>query len=184
MKLDSKEFEEKMKKSIDAYEAALALIRAGQANPLLVSKVTFEYYGAPTPLTNMADVKVTDAKTVTIIPYDPSTLKAMEKALLASDIGITPNNDGRALRLVFPQPTEERRRELVKQIQKLGEDAKVAVRNIRRDANELCKKLKKDVKMTEDEQKSSEKAVQDLTDKYIKVIDEVTARKSKEIMSI
>ena len=132
----------------------------------------------------MADVKVTDAKTVTITPYDPSTLKAMERALLASDIGITPANDGRALRLVFPQPTEERRKEIVKQVQKMGEDAKVAIRNIRRDANDVCKKLKKDSEMTEDEQKASEKAVQDLTDKYIKEIDEIVAKKSKEIMSI
>lgn len=132
----------------------------------------------------MADVKASDAKTVTIAPYDPSTLKAMEKAILASDIGITPVNDGRVIRLVFPQPTEERRKELVKQVQKLGEEAKVAVRNIRRDANDVCKKMKKDSEMTEDEQKASEKAVQDLTDKYIKVIDDVVARKSKEIMSI
>ena len=113
-----------------------------------------------------------------------SFLKAMERALLASDIGITPANDGRALRLVFPQPTEERRKEIVKQVQKLGEDAKVAVRNIRRDANDVCKKLKKDSEMTEDEQKASEKAIQDLTDKFIKEIDEIVAKKSKEIMSI
>ena len=184
MKLDTKAYEEKMKKSISAFESDLDVIRAGQANPQLVNRVTFEYDGAPTPITNMADVKASDAKTVTIAPYDPSTLKAMEKAILASDIGITPVNDGRVIRLVFPQPTEERRKELVKQVQKLGEEAKVAVRNIRRDANDVCKKMKKDSEMTEDEQKASEKAVQDLTDKYIKVIDDVVARKSKEIMSI
>lgn len=184
MKLDTKAYEEKMKKSISAFESDLDVIRAGQANPQLVNRVTFEYYGVPTPITNMADVKASDAKTVTIAPYDPSTLKAMEKAILASDIGITPVNDGRVIRLVFPQPTEERRKELVKQVQKLGEEAKVAVRNIRRDANDVCKKMKKDSEMTEDEQKASEKAVQDLTDKYIKVIDDVVARKSKEIMSI
>ena len=184
MKLDTKAYEEKMQKSISSFSGELDVIRAGQANPQLVNRVSFEYYGAPTPITNMADVKVTDAKTVTITPYDPSTLKAMERALLASDIGITPANDGRALRLVFPQPTEERRKEIVKQVQKLGEDAKVAVRNIRRDANDVCKKLKKDSEMTEDEQKASEKAIQDLTDKFIKEIDEIVAKKSKEIMSI
>ena len=184
MKLDTKAYEEKMQKSISSFRGELDVIRAGQANPQLVNRVSFEYYGAPTPITNMADVKVTDAKSVTITPYDPSTLKAMERALLASDIGITPANDGRALRLVFPQPTEERRKEIVKQVQKMGEDAKVAIRNIRRDANDVCKKLKKDSEMTEDEQKASEKAVQDLTDKYIKEIDEIVAKKSKEIMSI
>lgn len=184
MKLDTKAYEEKMKKSIASFESDLDVIRAGQANPQLVNRVTFEYYGAPTPITNMADVKASDAKTVTIAPYDPSTLKAMERAILASDIGITPVNDGRVIRLVFPQPTEERRKELVKQVQKMGEEAKVAVRNIRRDANDFCKKMKKDSEMTEDEQKTSEKAVQDLTDKYIKVVDDVVAKKSKEIMSI
>lgn len=184
MKLDNKQYEERMKKSIASFEEGLDNIRAGRANPMLVSGVSFEYYGAPTPINTMADVKATDAKTVTIVPYDPSTLKAMEKALLASDIGITPANDGRAIRLVFPQPTEERRKELAKQVQKAGEDAKVAVRNIRRDANDKCKKLKKDGEMTEDEQKTSEKDVQDLTDKYIKVVEDITARKVKEIMEI
>lgn len=184
MKLDVKNYEEKMQKTIAAYEANLANIRAGQANPTLINKINFEYYGSPTPVNTMADVKATDAKTVTITPFDPSTLKAIEKAILASDIGITPANDGRVIRLVFPQPTEERRREIVKQIQKSGEEAKVAVRNIRRDANEQCKKMKKDGEMTEDEQKTSEKSVQDMTDKYIKLVDELTDKKSKAIMSI
>ena len=184
MKLDVKAYEEKMQKSLASYEANLANIRAGQANPTLISKINFEYYGSPTPVNTMADVKATDAKTVTITPFDPSTLKAIEKAILASDIGITPANDGRVIRLVFPQPTEERRKEIVKQIQKSGEDAKVVIRNIRRDANEQCKKLKKDGEMTEDEQKASEKSVQDMTDKYIKLVDEVTDKKSKAIMSI
>jgi ribosome recycling factor len=184
MKLDCKSYEEKMKKSIDSYENALSLIRAGRANPMLVSGISFEYYGAPTPINTMADVKATDSKTVTITPYDMSTLKAMEKAILASDIGITPANDGRVIRLVFPQPTEERRKELKKQVQKMGEDAKVIIRNIRRDANDECKKLKKDSQMTEDEQKTSEKAVQDLTDKYIKQLDAITVKKEKEIMQI
>ena len=184
MKLNTKDFEEKMKKALSVYEENLGSIRAGQANAAVVSKVNFEYWGAPTPLTSMADVRVADAKTLTITPYDASTLKAMEKAILASDVGITPTNDGKVIRLVFPQPTEERRRELAKQVQKMGEDAKVAIRNIRRDANDLCKKMKKDGEMTEDEQKASEKSVQDLTDKYIKDIDGITAKKEKEIMQI
>ena len=184
MKLNTKDFEEKMKKSIAAYEENLSVIRAGQANTAVLNKINFEYWGAPTPLNSMADIRVADAKTVTVTPYDGSTLKEMEKAILASDLGITPTNDGKIIRIVFPQPTEERRRELVKQLQKLGEEAKVAIRNIRRDANDLCKKMKKDGEMTEDEQKSSEKSVQDLTDKYIKEIDAITAKKEKEIMQI
>ena len=184
MKLNTKDYEEKMKKSIAAYEENLSVIRAGQANTAVLNKINFEYWGAPTPLNSMADIRVADAKTVTITPYDGSTLKEMEKAILASDLGITPTNDGKIIRIVFPQPTEERRRELVKQLQKLGEDAKVAIRNIRRDANDLCKKMKKDGEMTEDEQKSSEKSVQDLTDKYIKEIDAITSKKEKEIMQI
>ena len=184
MKLNTKDFEEKMKKSIAAYEENLSVIRAGQANTAVLNKISFEYWGAPTPLNSMADIRVADAKTVTITPYDGSTLKEMEKAILASDLGITPTNDGKVIRIVFPQPTEERRRELVKQLQKMGEDAKVAIRNIRRDANDLCKKMKKDGEMTEDEQKASEKSVQDLTDKYIKEIDAITSKKEKEIMQI
>ena len=174
----------KMEKCIHSLEHELSTIRAGRANPMLVNGINFEYYGAPTPINTMADVKATDSKTVTITPYDMSTLKAMEKAILASDIGITPANDGRVIRLVFPQPTEERRKELVKQVQKEGENAKVAVRNIRRDAIDKCKKMKKDGEMTEDEQKASEKSIQDLTDKYVKEIDGVTAKKEKEIMQV
>ena len=184
MKINTQEHEEKMKKAIVAFESNLSTIRAGQANPAVLAKVSFEYYGAPTLLNTMADIKVTDSKTIAIMPYDGTTLKAMEKAILASDIGITPTNDGKIIRLVFPQPTEERRRELTKQVDKMGEDAKVAVRNIRRDAMELCKKMKKNSEMTEDEQKSYEKLIQDLTDKYIKTIEEVTARKTKEVMAI
>ena len=184
MKINTTEHEEKMKKAIVAFESNLSTIRAGQANPAVLNRVTFEYYGAPTPLNTMADIKVTDSKTIAIMPYDASTLKAMEKAILASDVGITPTNDGKIIRLVFPQPTEERRRELSKQVDKMGEDAKVAVRNIRRDAMELCKKMKKNSEMTEDEQKASEKLIQDLTDKYIKNIEDITARKVKEVMAI
>ena len=184
MKLNTKDFEVKMQKTIAAYQENLTVIRAGQANTAVLAKVSFEYWGAPTLISSMADIRVADTKTVTITPYDASTLKAMEKAILASDVGITPTNDGKVIRLVFPQPTEERRKELVKQIQKMGEDAKVAIRNVRRDANDLCKKLKKDGEMTEDEQKASEKSVQDLTDKYIKDVDAVTSKKEKEIMQI
>jgi ribosome recycling factor len=184
MKLDTKEFETKMQKAVAAYQENLSVIRAGQANTAVIAKVTFEYWGAPTLITSMADVRVVDSKTLTISPYDATTLKEMEKAILASDVGITPTNDGKVIRLIFPQLTEERRKELVKQVQKMGEDAKVAVRNIRRDANDLCKKMKKDSEMTEDEQKTSEKAIQDLTDKYIKEVDAVTSKKEKEIMQI
>lgn len=184
MKINTNEHEEKMKKAIIAFESNLSTIRAGQANPAVLSKVSFEYYGAPTLLSTMADIKVTDAKTIAIMPYDASTMKAIEKAILASDVGITPTNDGKVIRLVFPQPTEERRKELAKQVDKMGEDAKVAIRNIRRDAMELCKKMKKNSEMTEDEQKASEKLIQDLTDKYVKNIEEITARKSKEVMAI
>lgn len=184
MKLDCTEFEAKMKKSVSAYESALADIRAGRANPGLLDKIDVDYYGAPTKINQMAEVKVSDARTIVITPWDGSTMKKIEKAILASDLGITPQNDGKVIRLSFPQLTEERRRELTKQVSKLGEDAKVAVRNIRREANELSKKQKKDGDMTEDELKASDKAVQDLTDKYIKNIDEVTARKNKELMEI
>lgn len=173
-----------MQKSVNAYSSNLSTIRASQANTAIVSKVTFEYYGAPTKLTDMASVAVTDPKTLTISPYDRSTLKAMVKAILASDIGITPMDDGSVIRLVFPPLTQEHRKELAKQIQKMGEEARVAIRNIRRDANDAIKKLKKDGEMTEDEQKAGEKSVQDLTDRYIKEIDSITAAKDKEIMQL
>lgn len=184
MKLNTKDYEEKMKKSLASLEETLSSVRAGRANAGVLSRVTFDYWGTPTPITTMADVRVTDAKTLTITPFDAKSLKDMEKAILASDIGITPQNDGKVLRMVFPQPTEERRRELKKQVQKYGEDAKVAIRNIRRDANDACKAQKKDGSMTEDEQKASEKAIQDLTDKYIKQVDAIAAAKEKEIMEI
>ena len=184
MKLNTKTTEEKMQKSVAAYESNLSTIRASQANSAVVSKVTFEYYGAPTRIVDMASVAVTDPKTLTITPYDRSTLKAMVKAILASDIGITPTDDGSVIRLIFPQLTEEHRKTLAKQIQKMGEEARVAIRNVRREANDEIKKMKKHGEMTEDEQKASEKSVQDVTDKYIKQIDEITAKKEKEIMQI
>ena len=184
MKFNTKPTEERMQKSIDVYETNLSTIRASQANGAIVSKVTFDYYGAQTRLTDMASVAVTDPKTLTITPYDRSTLKAMVKAILTSDVGITPTDDGSVIRLVFPPLTEEHRKGLGKQIQKMGEEARVAIRNIRRDANDEIKKLKKDGQMTEDEQKAGEKSVQDITDKFIKLIDSITSKKEKEIMQI
>lgn len=184
MKFDTTHTKEKMQKSVAAYESNLSTIRASQANAAIVSKVTFEYYGTPTKIVDMASVSVTDPKTLTISPYDRSTLKEMVKAIYASDIGITPTDDGTVIRLIFPQLTEEHRKSLAKQIQKMAEEARVAIRNIRRDANEEIKKAKKDGEMTEDEQKSSEKSVQDLTDSFIKEIDAITTKKEKEIMQI
>ena len=184
MKLDTKEFEVKMKKSIDSYEYELDGVRAGRANPNVLSRINVDYYGSPTPINQIGSVSVPDARTIVIQPWDTTTLKGIEKALLASDIGVTPANDGKVIRLVFPQLTEDRRKELKKQVSKLGEDAKVAVRNIRRDAMDKCKDMKKNSEMTEDEQKASEKNIQDLTDKYIKEIDVITAAKEKEIIEI
>jgi len=184
MKLNTKDFEEKMGKAIVAYEQNISSIRAGQANASVLSRVTVEYYGTPTNISDLANIRVADSKTLTISPYDASIVKAIEKAILASDIGITPTNDGKIIRLIFPQLTEERRKELRKQVLKEGEDAKVAIRNIRRDAMDLAKKLKKDGELTEDDLKSAEKSIQDLTDKYIKNVDTVTAKKEKEIMEI
>lgn len=184
MKIDAKEFEEKMKRTVQVYSSELASIRAGKASVSVLDKVTVDYYGAPSAINQIAEVKAADARTLVIQPWDASMLKTIEKAIVVSDIGIQPANDGKVLRLVFPQLTEERRKELTKQTAKMGEEAKVAVRNIRRDANEKCKLMKKNGEMTEDEQKASEKSVQDLTDKYIKEVDAITAAKDKEIMSI
>ena len=184
MNFDTKPTEAKMQKSIAAYSENLATIRAGRANASVLSKVTVDYYGVATPINQVAEVKASDARTLKIQPWDASTLKNIEKAILASDVGITPQNDGKIIRLTFPQLTEERRREIIKQIAKHGEEAKVAVRNIRREANDKCKEMKKSGEMNEDEIKQSEKRIQDLTDKYIKEIDAITEDKNKEIMSI
>lgn len=184
MKLDTKEFETKMQKSINAYKENLSTIRAGRANPDVLKKINVDYYGSPTPISSIAEIKVSDARTIVITAWDKSIMRGIEKAILTSDLGINPQNDGSCIRLSFPPTTEERRRELSKQIAKLGEDTKVAVRNIRRDANDKVKASKKDGTMTEDEAKQSDKLVQDLTDKYIKEIDSVTAAKTKEIMEI
>ena len=184
MKLDTKDYEARMKKSLASYSENLSTIRAGRANPDVLKKITVDYYGAPSPIASIAEVKVTDARTITITAWDKSIMKGIEKAILTSDLGINPQNDGSVIRLSFPPTTEERRRELTKQISKLGEDAKVAIRNIRRDANDKVKADKKNSVMTEDEAKASDKLVQDLTDKYIKEVDNVTASKTKEIMEI
>ncbi len=184
MKLDCKEFEEKMKKSVASYTYELTTIRAGRANPALLDKVTVEYYGTPTQINQMAEVKVTDARTITIMPWDASTCKSIEKAIQVADIGINPQSDGKVIRLLFPALTEEIRKDLTKQVDKMGEEAKVAIRNIRRDANDKSKAMKKNGEMTEDELKQADKTVQDLTDKYIKEIDGITQSKKKEIMEV
>ena len=184
MKLDVKDFERKMQKSIEAYENELKSIRAGRANPGVLDKITVDYYGSPTQITSVAQVSVPDARTITITPWDKTMLKTIEKAIQVSELGINPQNDGVMLRLNFPPLTEERRKELAKDISKKGEAAKVALRNIRRDANDKCKELKKAGTMTEDDQKASEKEIQDLTDKYVKLMDKVTDAKTKEIMEI
>lgn len=184
MNYSTKNLEEKMEKSIASYESVLNTIRASQANAGVLSHISFEYYGSPTPINTMADIRTSDARTLTITPYDASTLKAIEKAIQMSDIGINPMNDGKVIRLVFPQLTEERRREIKKQVQKYAEEAKVALRNLRRDANDDVKKQKKDGLLTEDDQKAAEKAIQDVTDKNIKRIEVISEKKEKEIMEI
>ncbi len=184
MKLDTKEFEAKMQKSVQSFESELASIRAGRANPAVLDRINVDYYGSPTAINGVATVSVPDARTIAITPWDMSLLKQIEKAINASDLGIQPQNDGKTIRLNFPPLTEDRRKDLVKQIQKMTEDAKVAIRNIRRDANDKAKDMKKKSEMTEDELKSSEKSIQDLTDKYIKSLEAVSAAKEKEVMSI
>ena len=184
MKLDTKEYEGKMIKSVSSYRENLSTIRAGKANPDVLKKIEVEYYGSPTAISSIAEIKVTDARTISITAWDKSAMKGIEKAILTSDLGIHPQNDGSCIRLTFPPMTEERRKELSMQVAKLGEDAKVAIRNIRRDANDKTKLMKKNSEMTEDEAKSSDKVIQDLTDKYIKEIDTLTAAKTKEIMEI
>lgn len=184
MKFDIKEFETKMKKSIASYSENLATIRAGRANPEVLKRVNVDYYGSPTPISSIAEIKVTDARTIVITAWDKSAMKGIEKAILTSDIGINPQNDGSAIRLCFPPTTEERRKELTKQVSKMGEDAKVAIRNVRREANDKVKAMKKDSELTEDEAKLADKNIQDMTDKFIKEVDTVTAAKSREIMEI
>ena len=175
---------EKMSKSLNSLGNELASIRAGRANPAILDKVMVDYYGAPTPITQMAAISVAEARILVIQPWDATSLKAIEKAILASDVGITPTNDGKALRLAFPQLTEERRKDLCKSIKKYGEECKVAIRSIRRDSIEKFKAMKKNSEITEDDMKDCEKKVQDLTDKFCADVDKEIAAKEKEIMSI
>lgn len=174
----------KMEKCIKSLEHEYSTIRAGRANPAVLDKVTVDYYGTPTPIQQMAAISVSEARNLVITPWDITQLKAIEKAILASDIGINPSNDGKALRLSFPQLTEERRKEIVKQISKTGEDAKITIRNVRRDTLEKFKTQKKNNEITEDDMKSFEKDIQKMTDKFVDEIDKVAAAKEKEIMSI
>ena len=176
-------YEDKMKKTLSGFEAELSTIRAGRANPHILDKITVDYYGAPTSLQQVANITVPEARMIQIQPWESSLIKAIEKAILTSDLGLNPNNDGKIIRLVLPELTEERRKELGKDVKKKGEGAKVAVRNIRRDANDAFKKLaKQDV--SEDEIKELEEKVQKLTDKYIKDIDKAVEAKTKEIMTV
>ncbi len=174
----------KMEKSINVMLSDFAAIRAGRANPNVLDKVRVDYYGSPTPVNQMAAVSVAEARVLVITPWDKSTLKAIEKAIQASDIGINPQNDGQVIRLTFPQLTEDRRKEIVKDVKKGGEETKVAIRSIRRDAMEKIKAMKKNSEITEDEQKDGEEAIQKMTDKFCKEVDEHVSEKEKEILSI
>ncbi len=182
--IDFKEYNRKMDKTLDVLQEQFASVRAGRANAKVLEHITVEYYGVDTPVGQVGTVSSPDARTLVIQPWDGSLLKKVEKAIQVSDLGINPQNDGRVIRLVFPMLTEERRKELTKQVKKYGEDAKVAVRNIRRDAMDYLKSAKKKSEITEDEQKKGEKDLQDLTDKYIKKVDEACAVKEKELMEL
>ena len=184
MSPETKVYDARMQKTIEVVKANFASVRAGRANAGVLDRITVEYYGTPTPLNQVAAVSSPDPRTLVIQPWDNSLLKAIEKAIQTSDLGINPQNDGRVLRLAFPQLTEERRKELTKQVKKYGEEGKVAVRNIRRDAMDEIKKKTKKSEITEDDQKNLEKELQDLTDKRCKEIDELTAKKDKELMAV
>ena len=184
MKLDTNEFEPKPQTPPAPLATAFPPISVARANPTVLNRISVDYWGVPTPITQIGEVKVPDARTLLITPWEANLLKSIERAINESDLGINPQNDGKSIRLSFPQLTEERRRDLQKQVAKLGEDAKVAIRNIRRDANEIAKKMQKASEMTEDEQKASEKDIQTLTDNYIKKVDEAVDRKNKDIMEI
>ncbi len=174
----------KMEKTLDVLSSEFKTLRAGRANPAVIDKVTVDYYGVPTPINQLAVVNVPEARTLTIQPWDASTIRAIERAINEADIGINPQNDGKIIRLVFPPLNEERRKDLAKEVHKMGEDSKVAIRSIRRDAVDKLKTMKKNSEITEDDQKQGEKKIQDLTDKYCKQIDAMSADKTKEIMEI
>ena len=176
--------EDKLKKSLETLKKDYGSLRAGRATPSLLDKVTVDYYGTPTPVNQMANVTIPEPRVIVIKPYDKSTLKEIEKAIQKSDLGLNPNSDGVAIRLTIPQPTQERRKELVKVVNKKAEDCKVAMRNIRRDANEAIKKLEKDKEITEDDRKDAQDKIQKLLDKYIKLVDSTKATKEKEVMEV
>lgn len=184
MKEVIKKCEEKMTKTCENLDCEFSNIRAGRANPNLLNRIMVEYYGTPTPMQQVGNISVPEPRIIQINPWEKSLLKAIEKAILASDLGITPTNDGTSIRLVFPELTEERRKELVKDIKKKGEAAKVAVRNVRRDANDTLKKMEKSTDITEDERKEGEEKIQKMTDKYVAKIDKSVENKSKEIMTV
>lgn len=184
MSPENKVYDDKMLKTIEVVKSNFASVRAGRANAGVLDRIMVEYYGTPTPLNQVAAVSSPNPRTLVIQPWDATLLRAIEKAIQTSDLGINPQNDGRVIRLAFPQLTEERRKELGKQVRKYGEEGKVAVRNIRRDAMEDFKKMKKNGELTEDDQKSMEKELQDLTDKRCKDIDDLTAKKEAELMAV
>ena len=178
------QYEEKMTKTVENLEGEYATIRAGRANPNILNKIKGEYYGVPTPMQQLANITVPEARTLMIAPWEPSLVKAIEKAILNSDLGLTPNNDGKNIILNFPELTEERRKEIVKDIKKKGENAKVAIRNIRRDANDAIKKMEKAGDISEDELKTNEDKIQKMTDKYVGLIDKAIEKKSTEILTV
>ena len=184
MSVDFKDYGRKMDKTLEHLGEEFDAVRAGRANPRVLDRITVEYYGSETPLNGVATISSPDARTLVISPWDTKLLKDIQKAIQISDLGINPQNDGKVVRLTFPQLTEERRKELVKQVRKYGEDAKVAMRNLRRDGMDYVKKLKKNSEITEDEQKKAEKDLQDMLDKYIKKVDEALAAKEKELMAL
>ena len=184
MSSNTKVYEDKMKSSVEHLGRELGAVRAGRANPAVLDKVTVDYYGAMTPIQQLANISSPDAHSLLITPYDNSVLKGVEKAILASDVGITPQNDGKAIRLTFPPLTEERRKELTKQVAKYAEEAKVAIRNVRRDAMDDFKAQKKKSEMTEDDYKVAEKDIQNLTDKIVKEVEAECEKKEKELLEI
>ena len=183
MSVELKQYEEKMNKTLDSLSGEYTTIRAGRANPHVLDKLRVDYYGTPTPIQQVGNITVPEARMIQIAPWEKSLIKDIEKAILSSDIGITPSNDGVVIRLVFPELTEERRKDLVKEVKKKAEECKVAVRNIRRDGNDAFKKLAK-AEISEDEIKELEENLQKITDKYIKEVDAMTEEKSKEILTV
>ncbi|MCI5883873.1 MAG: ribosome recycling factor [Clostridiales bacterium] len=182
--MDIKVYEEKMEKTLSNLQEEYVSIRAGRANPHILDKIQVDYYGTPSSLQSVANISVPEARMIQIQPWEASLIKDIEKAILASDIGLTPANDGKTIRLVFPELTEERRKELVKDVKKKGENAKVAVRNVRRDANDTIKKENKANEISEDEQKQLEDQIQKLTDKYVAKIEDAIEAKSNEVMTV